>query len=1065
MAKLYPPIISGTLPAFYLENSDLDRSAKITVPFTMNRAVSAAQIKGFALKIKTVQNSNYLYTALTYDNVKYNLEGSSYVTFILKSSNNSSERELLLKTFKVGLFYKLQIAYIDQNDEIGNYSSVGVSKFTTKPKVSIQGLNTNTTNNHIFNYMGVYDQTDGDSSEKVYSYCFNIFDDNDKIIATSGEKVHNTTLDTNLYTSYDIFNYNKDFETYKTYRIQYSVTTANNLQISSPMYRISTRATIESDLQADLIATADFDNGYIQINLIGRLDSEKNETITTGSFVLSRASEDDDYLNWEKLLTFKLISEFPSRELWKDFTAEQGKNYRYAIQQYNDEGLYSSRILSNIVFSDFEDAFLYDGERQLKIRFDPKLGNIKTNLAETKVDTLGYKYPFFFRNSEINYKEFTIAGLLSFLGDEKFFFISKDELNLGNEPHRHGTYANENLNTDPVSENIARERLFKRKALDWLNDGQPKLFRSPHEGNFIVRLMKVTLNPENKLGRLLHTFSGTAYEVADYNYDNLINYNFVNIIDNSDIKFLNWRTIKFSTTEKKGNNNYVVYPINTVLNHAPTNSIKFVDMRPGQMVKLVFEDGRTEIIVIGSTGSYSLESKHTITEISLLESNLKYQDGVNDCYLTGSLTYSFLGTTPNTFSKISSVENMSVPVQQFIGEHRDILQEIKSVNYNGTWLENPKHELMKVFNIKCRKRHIEDLIEIDGIIYQGNTGVPYNTNLANQSDLMRFGTYLKTAQYSPTRSEEEFIPSHYHDYCNNCDIPLEQYEPYVYINGNQINVEHISDFDFQPDELTSLSCGNGAIVEISYYMKKIDYNIEDDDNYPDVYNAKKQYLDIKNKLDSYYYIIGVLGSYEGSEALANAQLEALTAQLRADEAIATQPYKDQIKALEDNYAIIEQQNLNAHLEMVAYIKGKILEIEAGGITPEEESDLYQYKEALWVENYEYDRLAKNRSQELQKQKDYLNSRITTVEYEYATELEYLNEQTKIQLQTVAKQRAEVLELALQLFGNNTSWNDNEWVENLEQYLLSSTDNAYAAYVAGLIESQRIQAQEESVNDR
>ena len=151
--------------------------------------------------------------------------------------------------------------------------------------------------------------------------------------------------------------------------------------------------------------------------------------------------------------------------------------------------------------------------------------------------------------------------------------------------------------------------------------------------------------------------------------------------------------------------------------------------------------------------------------------------------------------------------------------------------------------------------------------------------------------------------------------------------------------------------------------------------------------------------------------------------------------------------------------------MLAYIKGKILEIEAGGITPEEESDLYQYKEALWVENYEYDRLAKNRSQELQKQKDYLNGRITTVEYEYATELEYLNEQTKIQLQTVAKQRAEVLELALQLFGNNTSWNDNEWVENLEQYLLSSTDNAYAAYVAGLIESQRIQAQEESVNDR
>jgi hypothetical protein len=49
--------------------------------------------------------------------------------------------------------------------------------------------------------------------------------------------------------------------------------------------------------------------------------------------------------------------------------------------------------------------------------------------------------------------------------------------------------------------------------------------------------------------------------------------------------------------------------------------------------------------------------------------------------------------------------------------------------------------------------------------------------------------------------------------------------------------------------------------------------------------------------------------------------------------------------------------------MVAYIKRKIQEIEIGGIAPEEESDLYQYQEALWVENYEYDRLSQNREQE------------------------------------------------------------------------------------------------------
>jgi hypothetical protein len=33
--------------------------------------------------------------------------------------------------------------------------------------------------------------------------------------------------------------------------------------------------------------------------------------------------------------------------------------------------------------------------------------------------------------------------------------------------------------------------------------------------------MNVSLSPEDKLGRMLHTFSGTAYEIAEYSYENL----------------------------------------------------------------------------------------------------------------------------------------------------------------------------------------------------------------------------------------------------------------------------------------------------------------------------------------------------------------------------------------------------------------------------------------------------------------------------------------------------------------------------------------------------------------
>jgi hypothetical protein len=51
------------------------------------------------------------------------------------------------------------------------------------------------------------------------------------------------------------------------------------------------------------------------------------------------------------------------------------------------------------------------------------------------------------------------------------------------------------------------ERLFKLEVLDWLNDGNIKLFKSPQEGNYIVRLMNVSLTPIDTVSRMLHNFS------------------------------------------------------------------------------------------------------------------------------------------------------------------------------------------------------------------------------------------------------------------------------------------------------------------------------------------------------------------------------------------------------------------------------------------------------------------------------------------------------------------------------------------------------------------------------
>ena len=75
-------------------------------------------------------------------------------------------------------------------------------------------------------------------------------------------------------------------------------------------------------------------------------------------------------------------------------------------------------MLTKRVICDFEDAFLYDGDRQLKIRFNPKISSFKSTVLESKTNTIGSKYPFIFRNGNVEYKEFQISGLISILGDE-----------------------------------------------------------------------------------------------------------------------------------------------------------------------------------------------------------------------------------------------------------------------------------------------------------------------------------------------------------------------------------------------------------------------------------------------------------------------------------------------------------------------------------------------------------------------------------------------------------------------------------------------------------------------
>jgi hypothetical protein len=124
----------------------------------------------------------------------------------------------------VGQFYKLQIAFINKdNNEIGYYSTVGIGKYTAKPDVYISTnasdrLEKGIINMHSYDYTGHYKQT-GDITERVYSYQFDVYNSKNELIASSGEKLHNSSNDVERDESYDTFTLSQDLDIDKSYYI------------------------------------------------------------------------------------------------------------------------------------------------------------------------------------------------------------------------------------------------------------------------------------------------------------------------------------------------------------------------------------------------------------------------------------------------------------------------------------------------------------------------------------------------------------------------------------------------------------------------------------------------------------------------------------------------------------------------------------------------------------------------------------------------------------------------------------------------------------------------------
>jgi hypothetical protein len=130
-----------------------------------------------------------------------------------------------------------------------------------------------------------------------------LYDDAGNLLETSGVLIHDSSEDEASNSSKDVWTITRALEPNRTYEIGYQITTVNGYSSGEIRYPIIEVETINPNLHADLSVKCNFENGYNNISLVG----DGTNVLLNGSFILLRASSEDDYSSWNEICKFKLF--------------------------------------------------------------------------------------------------------------------------------------------------------------------------------------------------------------------------------------------------------------------------------------------------------------------------------------------------------------------------------------------------------------------------------------------------------------------------------------------------------------------------------------------------------------------------------------------------------------------------------------------------------------------------------------------------------------------------------------------------------------------------------------
>lgn len=606
----FPPIVKYTQEAFTIEEVN-NNNGELTFYFELPIGKTLLDTEVIKYKIISQESGRSIFTEDAY-------RLASIENGLLKSCALNLKENGQLKV-EAGKIYKIQIAfYNSESQEQSEWSIISYIKCTHKPIITINGESNdftidNTTIQGVQivespTFFGFYSNEDITEPEKEYRFSL-IYTNTRELIEQTEWKSHQTGISD----SYVFQNILKDFT---QYTVKYEIKTINGYSTQISYNFLTSFFLVTDNIQLSLSPELDREKGVIAVHIQG-------SNTVAANYILRRTSNESNYTIWEDLKYIQVLNKIPN-ELYLDYTVKYGVSYKYGIQQINKNGHRTKMIMSDkIVDCYFDDIFLVSNNEMIKIKFNPKVTNYKRNLLETKQDTIGRQYPFIMKNGNTNYFSFSLGGLISYYAEFDSDFLFQE--------NTHSLLSDKELSnivtTNLTDINLYNERIYREKVEKFLNNGEIKLLKSPTEGNLLIYLMQVSLTPEDRLGRLLYSFTSTAYEVDNSNkLSNLFNNNvvtlgsYVNIANmgTQDVQFYYQGTFTdsvFNIVELIDNYNQITYNYGNYSRQLQyISSIDF----------LVYANNGSALFTINGISvsidekGYSLHDVINITEITLL---------------------------------------------------------------------------------------------------------------------------------------------------------------------------------------------------------------------------------------------------------------------------------------------------------------------------------------------------------------------------------------------------------------------------------------------------------------